>query len=169
MTRSVMPTKSDAMPRSLRSPVSQGLSSAAAVGRFELQVCSQCATVQYPPREACVRCLSTRLVWQLQSGAGELLSRTVLHHSHDPYFLARLPWTVGLVRLDSGPTVLVHLPQNAPVPPARVWVSARLDRSGAGVLVASERKDGADLNDDRRLRELTSDPSDVDLFTTDGG
>jgi len=36
-------------------------------------------------------------------------------------------------------------------------------------LVASERKDGADLNDDRRLRELTSDPSDVDLFTTDGG
>jgi len=169
MRRSVMPTKSDAMPRSLRSPVSQGLSSAAAVGRFELQVCSQCAVVQYPPREACVRCLSTRLVWQLQSGAGELLSRTVLHHSHDPYFLARLPWTVGLVRLDSGPTVLVHLPQNAPVPPARVWVSARLDRSGAGVLVASERKDGADLNDDRRLRELTSDPSDVDLFTTDGG
>ena len=156
-------------PRSLRSRVSQGLTSAAAVGRFELQVCGQCAAVQYPPRETCVRCLSPRLAWQLQSGAGELLARTVLHHSHDPYFRARLPWTIGLVRLDSGPTVLVHLPQEAPLPPARVWVSARLDRSGEGVLVASKTKEGADLNDDRRLRELTSDPSDMNLFITDGG
>lgn len=169
MTRSELPTTSPTTPRSLRSRVSQGLTSAASRGRFELQVCSQCAAVQYPPREACVRCLSTRLLWQPQSGAGELLARTVLHHSHDPYFRARLPWTVGLVRLDCGPSVLVHLPQNAPVPPARVWVSARLDRSGEGVLVASARADGADLNDDQRLRELTSDPSDVNLFISDGG
>lgn len=144
---------------SLRSRASQGLTAAAAVGRFELQVCSRCAAVQYPPREACGRCLSASLVWQPQSGAGELLSRTVLHHSHDPYFRARLPWTVGMVRLDSGPTVLVHLPQDAPAPPARVWVSARLDRRGLGVLVASKSKEGTELNDDWRLRELTSDPS----------
>jgi len=44
-----------------------------------------------------------------------------------------------------------------------------LDRSGEGVLVASKTKEGADLNDDRRLRELTSDPSDMNLFITDGG
>jgi len=35
-------------------------------------------------------------------------------------------------------------------------VSARLDLSGMGVLIASERQDGADLNDDQRLRELTT-------------
>jgi NAD(P)-dependent dehydrogenase (short-subunit alcohol dehydrogenase family)/uncharacterized OB-fold protein len=154
-------------PRSLRSRVAQGLTAAAAIGRFELQVCSRCEAVQYPPREACERCLSGSLLWRPQSGAGELLSRTRLHHSHDPYFRERLPWAVGMVRLDRGPTVLAHLPQHAPAPPARVWVSARLDRSGMGVLVASERKDGSDLNDDRRLREMTSDPSDANVLVTD--
>lgn len=168
MTPSVPLTRFPAAPRSLLSRVSKGLTAAAAVGRFELQVCSRCTEIQYPPREACVRCLSTGLVWQPQSGVGELLSRTVLHHSHDPYFSARLPWSVGMVRLDCGPTVLVHLPGNSPVPPARVWVSARLDRSGAGVLVASERKDGTDLNTDPRLREMTSDPRDANVLVTDG-
>ena len=146
-------------PVSLRSRVSQGLTAAAAVGRFELQVCSRCEAVQYPPREACSRCLSDRLVWTLQSGAGELLSTTVLHHSYDPFFRERLPWRVGLVRLDRGPTVLVHLPRAVAAPPARVWVRARLDRGGVGVLVASEKQDGADLSNDRQLCELFSVPS----------
>ena len=157
------------IPRSLRSRVSLGFTAAAAIGRLELQVCTQCETVQYPPREACHRCLSDHLVWKLQSGAGELLSSTVLHHTHDPYFRQRLPWSVGMVRLDSGPTVLVHLPASAPAPPVRVWVSARLDRGGMGVLVASERQDGADLNNDRRLQEMTSDPRDANVLVTDGG
>jgi len=73
----------------------------------------------------------------MQSGAGELLARTVLHHSHDPYFAARLPWYVGLVRLDCGVSVVVHLRADAPKPPARVRVEAHLDSGGAGVLVVT--------------------------------
>lgn len=168
MTRCAPPTTLPAIPRALRSRIAQGLTAAAAVGRFELQVCSRCAAVQYPPREACGRCLSVSLVWKPQSGAGQLLSRTVLHHSHDPYFRERLPWSVGMVRLDCGPTVLVHLPRNAPAPLARVRVSARLDRGGMGVLVASEKQDGADLNDDLGLREMTGDPGDANVLVTDG-
>jgi len=122
-------------PSGRRSRVAHGLTLAAAAGRLELQECGACGTVQYPPREACCRCLSERLTWKMQSGAGELLARTVLHHSHDPYFVARLPWYVGLVRLDCGVSVVVHLPADAPKPPARVWVGAHLDSGGAGVLV----------------------------------
>jgi uncharacterized OB-fold protein len=155
-TISLPPAASAATPRLGRSAVSLGFTAAAAVGRFELQVCGQCEAVQYPPREACHGCLSEKLQWRPQSGTGELLARTVLHHSHDPYFAKRLPWQVGMVRLDVGPTVLVHLPAGGPKPPARVWVSARLDRAGRGVLVASATEDGADLSSDRRLQELTS-------------
>ena len=130
-------------PSGRRSRVAQGLTLAAAAGRFELQECGACGTVQYPPREACCRCLSERLTWKMQNGAGDLLARTVLHHSHDPYFLERVPWYVGLVRLDCGVSVVVHLPADAPKPPARVRVVAHLDRGGEGVLVAFDPKDGS--------------------------
>ena len=41
------------LPPNARGRVALGLTAAAALGRFELQVCKECATVQYPPREAC--------------------------------------------------------------------------------------------------------------------
>ena len=80
-----------------RSRVALGLTVAGAEGRFELQVCDDCAAVQYPPREACCACLSPRLKWRAQSGAGQLLATTVLHHSNDLFFRERLPWRLGLV------------------------------------------------------------------------
>ena len=114
------------------------MTAAAAEGRFELQVCQECAAVQYPPREACHRCLSPRLKWTPQSGEGRLLSTTTLHHSNDLFFRERLPWRLGLVHLDTGPTVMVHLHgevDDAGDAPRRVRVGARLDRAGQAVLI----------------------------------
>jgi len=73
-----------------RGRVALNLTAAAAEGRLELQVCQDCHTVQYPPREACVHCLSSRLRWRLQSGSGRLQARTTLHHSNDLFFRERL-------------------------------------------------------------------------------
>ena len=67
------------LPPSARSRVALGLTAAAAEGRFELQVCQDCDSVQYPPREACVHCVSPRLKWRAQSGGGQLLASTTLH------------------------------------------------------------------------------------------
>ena len=39
-----------------------------------------------------------------QRGEGELLGSTTLHHSNDLFFRERLPWRLGLVQLDAGPT-----------------------------------------------------------------
>jgi uncharacterized OB-fold protein len=150
----MMKPTSSALPPSTRSRIALPMTDAAAKGRFELQVCRRCATVQYPPREACHRCLSDELVWTLQSGDGELLARTVLHHSFEPYFLERLPWTIGMVKLDSGPTVIAHLPTQAPQPPARVRVSAHIDRSGRAVLIAVAMSEPEVLANDARLQEL---------------
>jgi len=123
-------------PPSLRSRAALGLTAAAAVGRFELQVCRSCGAVQYPPREACHRCLSSILEWRLQPEGAELLSETTLLHSHDEFFRSCLPIRLGLVRLDSGPTAVVFLDDKVAGAPARVRIDVRLDRAGQGVLVA---------------------------------
>src|SRR5215813_11284634 len=105
----ILRTRAPTRPPDTRSRVALGLTAAAAIGRFELQVCRDCSAVQYPPREACHRCLSVRLDWQLQSGAGELISATTLHHSQEAFYRERLPWRLGMVRLDNGPILITHM------------------------------------------------------------
>jgi NAD(P)-dependent dehydrogenase (short-subunit alcohol dehydrogenase family)/uncharacterized OB-fold protein len=171
------------LPPGARGRVAMGLTAAASEGRFELQVCEACSAVQYPPREACLRCLSSQLKWRAQSGEGALLATTTLHHSNDLFFRERLPWRLGLVHLDAGPTVMVHLHGDvvevreageAPTrtddkdAPPRVRVAARLDRAGQAVLIAFPFQGSADMADDKMLREMTSDPKFRKVLVTDG-
>jgi NAD(P)-dependent dehydrogenase (short-subunit alcohol dehydrogenase family)/uncharacterized OB-fold protein len=192
----VLRTRQMNLPPWARGRVALGMTAAAAEGRFELQVCKDCEAVQYPPRDACHRCLSPRLVWTPQSGAGELLSTTTLHHSNDPFFRERLPWRLGLVRLDAGPNVVVHLHGDVQAPavhrdvqapavhgevteparrrpdqeaaPVRVRVGARLDRAGQAVLIGFPREGSEHMADDSMLREMTSDPKFRKVLVTDG-
>ena len=74
------------LPPAARGRVALGVTAAATQGRFELQACKDCGAVQYPPREACQKCLSPRLRWAQQTGEGALLGSTTLHHSNDLYW-----------------------------------------------------------------------------------
>lgn len=165
------------LPPGARGRVALGLTAAAAEGRFELQVCADCAAVQYPPREACHCCLSPRLRWRAQTGQGQLLAVTTLSHSNDLFFRERLPWRLGMVRLDAGPSVMVHLHGDVGAPPThqstgeapvRVRVGARLDRAGQAVLIGFPEKESVDMADDRMLREMGSDPQFRKVLVTDG-
>ena len=120
----VLRTRQMNLPPWARGRTALGMTAAAAEGRFALQVCQRCKAVQYPPRDACHVCLSPELKWTPQDGAGELLSETVLHHSNDPFYRERLPWRLGLVRLDVGPTVIVHLHGDVPSC-VRVWLRTK--------------------------------------------
>ena len=164
----VLRARQPTLPPASRSRVGLGLTAAAALGRFDLQVCDDCGAVQYPPREACHRCLSPRLPWRAQTGEGELLAETTLHHSNDLFFRERLPWRLGLVRLDTGPTLMVHLHGDIAAAPARVRVGARLDRAGQAVLIAFPPTETPDMADDRQLREMTCDPRFRKVLITDG-
>lgn len=155
------------LPPQARSRAALGLTAAAARGVFALQVCTVCQAVQYPPREACHRCLATRLKWRRQDGTGELLAATTIHHSHEPYFRERLPWRIGMVKLDAGPTVIAHLPAMAGNAPTRVVVAARLDKGGQGVLVAMPEKE-RDMAEDRIMQEMSCDPRSRKVLVTDG-
>jgi NAD(P)-dependent dehydrogenase (short-subunit alcohol dehydrogenase family)/uncharacterized OB-fold protein len=164
----ILATRLAKLPPGSRSRVALGLTAAAALGRFELQVCKDCGAVQYPPGEACQRCLSERLEWRAQDGSGELLSETVLHHSNDLFFRERLPWRLGMVRLDAGPTVVVHLHGAVPPAPSRTRVGARLDRAGQAVLVGFPIEEVPNMADDKQLREMTCDPKFRKVLVTDG-
>ena len=162
-----LPASVPVLPPSGRSRVALGLTAAACLGRFELQVCRDCASVQYPPREACHRCLSPRLDWTLQSGEGELISQTTLTHSNNEYFRERLPWRLGMVRLDCGPTVVTHLHGDVALAPARVCVRARLDRSGQAALIAMPTQESSTMTDDKQLREMTCNPQGRKVLVSD--
>jgi len=164
----ILRTRLPTLPPGARSRAALGLTAAAALGRFELQQCRDCQAVQYPPREACHRCLSIRLVWKIQSGKGELLAETLLHHSNDLFFRERLPWRLGLVRLECGPTVVAHLHGDIEKNSSKVTIRAMLDRAGQAVLAALPDKETSNMADDRQLREFTCDPKFRKVLVTDG-
>jgi len=160
-------TRQPTLPPTPRSRRALGLTRAAALGRFELQVCPACDTVQYPPREVCGACLSHELRWQSVNAEGVLLASTTLHHSNDLYFRERLPWRVGTVHMDAGPSVVTHVHQDC-ADGARVRLTLRLDRSGQAVMIALPEKDTPHMADDPVLRETSCDPKFRRVLITDG-
>ena len=161
--RTVSPT----LPPYSRSRRSLGLTAAAAEGRFALQVCARCAHVTYPPREVCPKCWSMELAWQDVEDGGQLIAETTLRTSVNTYFRERMPWRVGTVALDAGPSVLAHLHGDIGEQ-QRVRMIARTDKSGQGVLFALPEKETANMADDRQLRTLTCDPKYRRALVTDG-
>ena len=157
---------------------SHAATAAAAVGAVARRVGIDRGGRARPVRTAGLRCLSGPLIWREQSGTGELMAETWVHHSNDLFFRERVPWRLGLVRLDAGPTAVVHLHGGCAPAPCRVRVGARLDKSDQGVLLAfpiDEVPNMADvlvstphMADDRQLREMTCDPKFRKVLVTDG-
>ena len=143
-----------------------GLSAAAAEGRFALQCCAECDTVQYPPRDACCNCLSTELPWKDISPDGTILAETTVQTSTKLYFRERAPWRTGSVKLDVGPTLICHLHGDCERN-GRVKLINRLDRSGQGVLLAMPQERSPNMEDDPQLRAMTSDPKHRRILITD--
>ena len=162
-TRTVVPT----LPPSARSCRAIAFTAAAAEGRFVLQVCAACAEVTYPPREMCPKCWSMQLDWQDVEDGGRLLTETTLRTSVNTYFRERMPWRIGTVALDAGPTVLAHVHGDVRAG-GRVRMIARTDKSGRGVLFALPDKETENMADDRQLRTLTCDPKHRRVLVTDG-
>ncbi len=160
-------TRQPTLPPAARSRRALGLTAAAAAGRFELQVCRECATVQYPPREVCVHCLSEHLPWRPVDPRGRLLAVTTLHHSNDLYFRERLPWRIGTVHMAAGPSVVAHVHGDCREGDA-VRLALKLDRSGQAVMIALPTEACPNMEDDQTLRETSCDPKFRRVLVTDG-
>lgn len=160
--RSQSPTR----PPEARSRAALGLSAAAAEGRFALQVCTECGTVQYPPRDACSSCIGTDLPWKDIAPTGQLLAETVIQTSTKLYFRERAPWRMGSVKLDAGPVVLCHIHGDCERG-GKVTMLNRLDASGQGVLLAMPTTRTTNMEDDPQLRALSADPKHRRILITD--
>jgi NAD(P)-dependent dehydrogenase (short-subunit alcohol dehydrogenase family)/uncharacterized OB-fold protein len=154
-------------PQGARSRTAHGLTTAAAEGRFCLQTCADCGAVVYPPRDACPTCLSPRLPYQEVHAGGVLVTETTVRVSTDPYFRERMPWRIGIVKLDVGPALVAHLHGDTREG-ERVRLELKLDKSGAPVVLALPEKDTRHMQDDPQLRELTCDPKFRRVLITDG-
>jgi NAD(P)-dependent dehydrogenase (short-subunit alcohol dehydrogenase family)/uncharacterized OB-fold protein len=124
------------LPPRARGRLARRLTAAAALGQFELPVCTACDTVVFPIQELCRNCLSDRLRWRVVSPLGTLLTRTVIRHSTDAYFQARRPIAMGTAQLDCGPVVFARLSPDCSTIGAQVRLFNTLDRSGEQVFVA---------------------------------
>lgn len=162
LKRSLSPTQ----PPAVRSRAALGLTAAAAEGRFALQTCVDCGTVQYPPRDACCSCLSTDLPWRDTDPSGTLLAETTVRTSVNPYFRERTPWRMGSVHLDAGPVVICHVHGDV-TPRARVRLRLMLDRAGQGVMIALPPERTDHMSDDPELRAMSSDPRLRRILITD--
>lgn len=122
------------LPPRLRSGAGLALASGEGLGRLRLQVCQGCGQTQYPPRDVCVHCLDDALDWQDVPQGARLVASTTLHHSHFPYFQARLPWRIATVRLDCGPVAVIHLGDGCRGEPGE-RLNVTLRRDGGGMVV----------------------------------
>jgi len=74
---------------------------------MQLQRCSDCAALRYPPGPACPKCLSTGYAWTPIEGKGKILSWTTFHRQYLPAYPA--PHTVVAVQLSEGPIMIGHV------------------------------------------------------------
>lgn len=154
-----------------RSRTALGLLRGAATGLFVLQSCASCGQAQYPPRDACQRCLGSDLPWQEVDNRGTLKALTTIRLSNEPYFQGRLPWRIGLVASPLGLTLVAHLLPSCR-PDEAVILSLRIDAAGRAVVVASPERvtyDATDSDDSHPLEsDFISDPDGLTVRVTDG-
>ena len=150
----------------LRSRAARGMAARAAQGRFVLQTCDACGHVTYPPRDRCPICWGS-LAWKDQPTGGKLLSDTVIRVSTDKYFRDQLPWRIGTVLLEAGPSVIAQLHGEVSTGD-RVMMRLGLDRGGNPALIALPVGEVENIQDDPKLRQFTASPKVRRVLVTDG-
>lgn len=79
---------------------------------MELQACTACGTVRYPPGPACPHCLSLEWDWRPVCGRGTIMSWVTFHRQYFDDFPP--PYNAVAVRLAEGPIVVTNLVGTAP-------------------------------------------------------
>lgn len=77
---------------------------ACAEHRLELQRCTSCQAVRYPPMPGCPSCGSTATEWRELSPRGAIVRQTIVHARLHPAF--EPPYALVVVAIDDGPLML---------------------------------------------------------------
>lgn len=79
---------------------------AAQAGKLIIQHCESCDISVFYPRALCPHCWNEHLRWKDASGRGRLKSFSTIHKPGHPGWQPITPYSVGLVELEEGPTML---------------------------------------------------------------
>ena len=71
-------------------------------GRLEVQRCSRCEHLRFPPAVLCPKCLAEEHAWVPLSGRGKIYSFIIVHRPQHPAFFADAPYNVAIVELEEG-------------------------------------------------------------------
>jgi len=71
-------------------------------GRFLLHRCGVCGR-HYWPASRCLEHGDQAMAWTPATGRGELYTYTILHHAFTPQMQGKVPYVVGVVKLEEGP------------------------------------------------------------------
>jgi len=107
---------------------------AVAAGHLLIQRCRDCGSPIFYPRAICPTCWSDRLDWQPASGKGHLKTWSTIARPAHPAWTPVTPYSVGLVTLAEGPTLLTHLLAEPAVLAAGLPLRACFVRVGAATL-----------------------------------
>lgn len=97
------------VPGPTRTALSAPFWKAAAKERFVLQHCVGCARWAFYPRQICPHCWSPRLEWRDASGRATLDTWSAIRRPGHPGWEPAAPYTIGIVSLAEGPTMLSHI------------------------------------------------------------
>lgn len=78
-------------------------------GRLVIQRCRDCGKHQFYPRLVCTACGGDALDWTEASGRGTLQTFTLIRRAVSTAFEADVPYVVGLIELDEGPTMMTNV------------------------------------------------------------
>jgi uncharacterized OB-fold protein len=91
------------------SPWSQPFWHAVDAHRFQLPWCCACERTHFPPRPFCPHCWCDDIEWRPSIGRGRIYSFTTVRNNPPTAFVDRLPYVIGIVRLDDGVQVLANI------------------------------------------------------------
>ena len=78
-------------------------------GVLVLQRCDDCGHLRYPISPVCPQCIGSKATWVEAEPTGEVYSFGVFRHAYNDAWRDRVPYTVALVKLDAGPTLISNI------------------------------------------------------------
>jgi len=90
-------------------PLTAPFWAAALESRLTAQRCPRCAALRWPPLPICPECLASGGDWTDLTGLGTLWSYAVYHRAMHPAFAGSVPYTVAMIDLPEGLTMIGQL------------------------------------------------------------
>ncbi|MBJ7556481.1 Zn-ribbon domain-containing OB-fold protein [Marinomonas spartinae] len=97
------------VPGPTKTPLTEPFWQAAAKGELHTQYCERCHSYVFYPREVCPFCWSNQLTWCQLSGQAKIKTYTTIWKPGHPSWAAVTPYTVGVIQLAEGPSMLALL------------------------------------------------------------